>query len=158
MTIKEKITTDMKTAMKSGDKTRLGVLRMLRSKIQEAEVQERAKEGVDYSLDDDRTIHVIASYAKQRRESIESYRQGGRDDLVAKEEAELAAIQEYLPEQLSEEEIRKIVADAIAESSASSIKDMGAVMKLLMPQVKGRADGKQVNEIVREMLGAGEQG
>lgn len=153
MTIKERIAADMKTALKSGDKTRLGALRMLRSKMQEAEVNLRAKEGVDYSLEDSRATEVIASYAKQRRESIESYEQAGREDLAAKEKAELKIVQEYLPEQLGEEEIRVIVREAIAESGAESIKDLGKVMKIVMPRTKGRADGKQVSAIVRQALG-----
>jgi uncharacterized protein YqeY len=153
MTLKERITADMKQAMKSGDKVRLSTIRMVRSKILEAEVKMRAEEGTDYSIDDERATEVIATYAKQRRESIDSYRKGGRDDLAAQEEAELAVLQDYLPEQLDEAKLREIVKGAVAESGASTTKEMGAVMKLVMPQVKGRADGKLVNRIVREVLG-----
>jgi len=153
MTLKQRIGEDMKAAMKAGQKERLGVLRMLRSKLQEAEVAGRVEKGLDYSIDDDDALAVLASYAKQRRESIDSYRQGGREELALREEAELGIIREYLPEQLSEPEIREIVAGAVAESGAASPKDMGRVMKTVMPRVKGRADGKLVNRLVREALG-----
>lgn len=153
MTLKQRIGEDMKAAMKAGQKERLGVLRMLRSKLQEAEVAGRVERGLDYSIDDEDALAVLASYAKQRRESIDSYRQGGREELALREEAELGIIQEYLPEQLSEPEIREIVAGAVAESGAASPKDMGRVMKAVMPRVKGRADGKLVNRLVREALG-----
>jgi uncharacterized protein YqeY len=155
MTLKERIGADMTAAMKAGDKVRLSTVRMLRAKLQEAEVQARSKHGPDYVIDDERATEVIATYAKQRRESIESYRQGGRDDLAEKEEAELRLIQAYLPEQLGADELRGIVTAAVAESGASTMKDMGAVMKLVMPQVKGRADGKLVNTSVKEALGGG---
>jgi uncharacterized protein YqeY len=152
MSITGQISDQMKAAMKEGDKVRLGVLRMVRSRLQEAEVAARGKKGRDYTLTDDEAVQVIAGYAKQRRDSIESYRQGGRDDLAAQEEAELAVLQDYLPKQLSEEEIRGIVQEAITECNASSPKDMGAVMSKVMPQVKGAADGKLVNQVVRELL------
>jgi hypothetical protein len=152
MTLKDRLAADLKSAMKSGDKTRLGVIRMLRSRMQEAEVDRRAEKGPDYSIDDEAAVEAIASYAKQRRESIESYRQAGRENAAAQEEAELAIIREYLPEQLTEARIREIVREAVAQVGAGSPKDMGAVMKLVMPQVKGRADGRLVNEIVRQAL------
>jgi uncharacterized protein YqeY len=126
---------------------------MLKSRMMEAEVERRATHGTGYELQDEEALAVIAAYAKQRRDSIDAYRQGGREDLAAKEEAELAVVQEYLPRQLSADEVRAIVSGAIAESGASSAKDMGAVMKLVMPKVKGVSDGKLVNQIVRELLG-----
>src|SRR5437867_959306 len=152
MTIKQKIVADLTAAMKAKDAVRLGVIRMLKSRMMEAEVEQRAKKGTGYELEDPEALAAIAAYAKQRRDSIEAYRQGGREDLAAKEEAELAIIQEYLPAQLSVEEIRRIVSEAIAESGATSVKDMGAVMKIVMPQLKGVSDGKVVNQIVRELL------
>jgi uncharacterized protein YqeY len=152
MSIQERITEQLKAAMKEGDKVRLGVLRMVRSRLQEKEVERRAKEGRDYKLTEEEMVQVVASYAKQRRDSIDSYRQGGREDLAEREEAELALLQEYLPKQLSPEEIRSIVQEAIAECNASSPRDMGAVMQRVMPRVKGAADGKAVNQIVRELL------
>ncbi len=152
MSISEQFAEQIKAAMKGGDKLRLGVLRMVRSRMQEAEVAARAKKGRDYTLDDDAAVQVIAAYAKQRRDSIDSYRKGGREDLAAQEEAELAVLQEYLPKQLSEEEVRAIVQEAVTACNATSPKDMGAVMGKVMPQVKGVADGKLVNQVVREML------
>jgi uncharacterized protein YqeY len=152
MSLKERIGEEMKTAMKSGDKDRLGVLRMLRARVLEAEVAAREKQGRDHEATDEEVVAVISSYAKQRRDSIEAYRGGGREDLAAREEAELKIVQEYLPAPLTHEEIRAIVAGSIAEAGAKSAKDMGAVMKLVMPRLKGSADGKQVQEIVRSLL------
>jgi len=153
MTLKERIVSDITASMKARDTVRLGVVRMLKARMQEAEVEKRAEKGAGYALEDAEALAVISAYAKQRRDSIEAYRQGGREDLAAKEEAELAIIQQYLPAQLSEADVRRLVSEAIAESAASSAKDMGAVMKLVMPKVKGVADGKLVNQIVRELLG-----
>ena len=152
MSLKERIGEEMKAAMKSGDKDRVGVLRMLRARVLEAEVAAREKQGRDHEAADEEVVAVISSYAKQRRDSIEAYRSGGREDLAAREEAELKIVQEYLPKPLTPDEIRAIVAGAIAEAGAKSAKDMGAVMKLVMPRLKGSADGKQVQEIVRSLL------
>jgi uncharacterized protein len=152
MSLKERIGEEMKAAMKSGDKDRLGVLRMLRARVLEAEVAAREKQGRDHEATDEEVVAVISSYAKQRRDSIEAYRGGGREDLAAREEAELKIVQEYLPAPLTPDEIRAIVAGSIAEAGAKSAKDMGAVMKLVMPRLKGRVDGKQVQEIVRSLL------
>lgn len=152
MSIKKQITDDCTSAMKAGDKDRVSALRMLRSKIQEAEVRARGTEGPEFELDDAGTTKVLASYAKQRRESIDSYRKAGRDDLAAKEEAELAIVQEYLPEQMGPDQIREIVKQTIEEVGASSPRDMGAVMKAVMPKLGGAADGKLVNQLVRDLL------
>lgn len=152
MTLKERLVADLTAAMKSRDAQRTGVLRMLKSKMLEAEVDQRAKKGTDYQIEDPDALAVVAAYAKQRRDAIEAYRQGGREDLAAKEEAELAIVQEYLPKQLSPDEIRSIVREAIAATGASSVKEMGVVMKAVMPKTKGAADGKLVNDIVRELL------
>ena len=151
--IKHKLMDDLKVSMKSGDKLRTGCLRMLRSKVLEREVALRPKKGTDYELEDEEALQVISTYAKQRKDSIESYRQGGREDLATKEEAELKIIEEYLPEQMSADELRPIVDEVVAECGASSPKDMGQVMKLVMARVRGSADGKVVNQIVREKLG-----
>jgi len=153
MTIRERIVADLTAAMKAKDAERLGVVRMLKSRIMEAEVEQRSRKGPEYVLDDQECLVVIGSYAKQRRDSIEAYRKGGNETLATKEEAELAIIQQYLPARMTEEEVRRIVADAIAKSGATSAKDMGAVMKLVMPMLKGGADGAVVNRIVRELLG-----
>ncbi len=152
MSLKERIGEDVKSAMKSGDKDRVGVLRMLRAKVLEAEVAAREKQGRNHEATDDEVVAVIASYAKQRRDSIEAYRGGGREDLASREEAELAIVQEYLPKPLTADEVRAIVAAAVTEAGAKSPKDIGAVMKLVMPRLKGAADGKQVQEIVRSLL------
>lgn len=153
MTIRERIVADLTAAMKAKDAERLGVVRMLKSRIMEAEVDQRSQKGPDYALDDQACLVVIAAYAKQRRDSIEAYRKGGKEDLAVKEEAELAIIQQYLPAQMPEADVRRIVSEAIAKAGATSAKDMGAVMKIVMPMLKGGADGAVVNRIVRELLG-----
>jgi len=152
MSIRQRLTDDMKQAMRSRESLRLTTIRMLRAKLLEREVELRAAKGKDYQLDDDEAQVVIASYAKQRRDSIESYRQAGRDDLADTEQSELTIVADYLPEQLGEGEVRKIVQEAVAESGASSTGDLGTVMRLVLPRVKGRADGKLVNRLVREAL------
>ena len=152
MSMKKRLDDDIKTAMKARDQPRVGCLRMLKSKILEKEVGLRAKQGKDYSLTDEEAVEVIGSYAKQRRDSIDSYRKGGRDDLVASEEAELAIVNGYLPEQLGEDEVRQIVQEAVAETGATAPNQMGLVMKAVMPKVKGKADGKLVKRLVREAL------
>jgi len=152
MSIKHRLQADLKEALKARDTLRVACLRMLKSKVLEREVALRADRGKDYELEDEETMAVIAAYGKQRRDSIESFRQAGRDDLAGKEEAELAIVNVYLPRQLSGDEIERIVREAIEESGATSSRDMGKVMKLVMPRVKGAADGKRVNEIVRASL------
>jgi uncharacterized protein YqeY len=152
MRLKQQLDSDIKQAMKAGDRTRVNCLRMLKSKILEKEVSLRAERGADCALNDQEAVEVIAAYAKQRRDSIEGFKQGGRDDLVAQEEQELEIVSAFLPEQLGEEDIRGIVREAITESGASSAREMGAVMKLVMPRVKGAADGKLVSRIARELL------
>jgi uncharacterized protein YqeY len=151
--IKGVLMDDLKASMKAGDKLRTGCLRMLRSKVLEREVALRPKKGADYELEDEEALQVISTYAKQRKDSIESYRNGGREDLAAKEEAELKIVEEYLPEKMSADELGPIVAEIIAESGATSPKDMGQVMKLVMARVGGAADGKAVSQIVRQKLG-----
>ena len=149
MSIKEQLTADMKEAMKSHDKDRLSVIRFVRGAIRQAEIDGGHKE-----LSDEDVIGVISKEVKMRKDSLEEFRKGDRQDLVAQTEAEIAVLMPYLPQQLSEEEIRTFVKEAVEKSGASSQKDMGKVMGLLMPKVKGRADGKLVNSIVREMLNA----
>ncbi len=153
MSLKQRIQDDMKAALRSGDKTRLGTLRQIKAKFQEREVELRAARGIDYAIEDDEAIAVLTRAAKQRRESIESFRAGNRPDLVAREEAELGIIEGYLPERLGDDELRRLVREAIAESGATGARDLGAVMKAVMPKVRGRADGKEVNRVARELLG-----
>ena len=151
--MKQRLDDDLKAAMKARDQRRVDVLRMVKAKMIEAEVSLRAKRGRDYQLDEAESNQVLTTCAKQRRESIESFKQGGREDLVAAEEAELAILAEYLPKQLATEEVTQIVKEAIASTGAMSMKDMGAVMKIVMPKVQGAADGKEVNRIVGGLLG-----
>jgi uncharacterized protein YqeY len=153
MSLRQRILDDLTAALKSGARQRLDTLRMVKARIQEAEVAQRATKGLDYELSDAETTQVVTAYAKQRRDSIDSFRQAGRTDLAAREEAELAIVQEYLPRQLDAEELRRLAREAIAEAGATSPKDAGKVMKLLMPKVKGAADGREVNRVVGELLG-----
>lgn len=146
MTLVEKINSDMISAMKSKDEIRLKVLRMLKSELKYKAI-DTGKE-----LSDDDAIAVLSSAAKKRNEAVTEYRRGGREDLAEQEIAESEIIKEYLPEQLSEDELKKLVEKAVAETGAESMKDLGAVMKALMPQVRGRADGKSVNIVVRNIL------
>ena len=148
MSLKEQLTEDMKTAMKAKEagKQRLGVIRLVRGAVRQLEIDGKKE------LDDAGVLAVLSKEVKQRRDSIEEFRKGGREDLVKRNEEEIAILMEYLPQQLSEDEVRSLVKEAVTASGASSPKDMGKVMKLLMPKVKGRADGKLVNDLVRGML------
>ena len=146
MTLKDQLTQDMKEAMKAKQPERLGTIRQLRGAIKNKEIELRKE------LDDDGVIAVVSTLVKQRRESAQMYAENGRPELAAKEEAELAVLQEYLPAQLGEEAIRELVKAAIAEVGATSIKDLGKVMPLVMGRTKGAADGKIVNQLVREQL------
>ena len=146
MTISDKINEDLKSAMKSGDKTALSVLRMLKSDFKYKQIE------LGRDLAEDDMLAVLASSAKKRRDAIEGFEKGGRSDLVAKEKAELEVLNGYLPQQMSAEELEKIVAEVIAETGASTPKDIGLVMKQLMPKVKGRTDGRKVNEVVARKL------
>ncbi|NOY61386.1 MAG: GatB/YqeY domain-containing protein [Calditrichaeota bacterium] len=146
MSIFEKLTSDMKDAMKAGDKERLSTIRLLRGQIKDAAIDKRD------DLDEEEEIVILSNAAKKRRESIKIYSEAGRDDLAGKEQRELDVIQSYLPQQLSAEEIEKIVDEAIEETGAQSMKDMGRLMGAIMPTVQGRADGKQINEMIRQKL------
>ena len=148
-TLNEKVSADIAAAMKSRDATRLSALRMLKAAVMNKGVEK----GRD--LEDAEILQVVSSLVKQRRDSIEQFEKGGRRDLVEKETAEIAVLQAYLPPAASPEEIDAAVAAAIAETGASSPKDMGKVMKAVMPRLAGKnADGKAVNEAVRRKLGA----
>ena len=154
MELKNKIESDLKDAMKSRDALRTSALRMVVAAIQNKEIEDRGmkKLKLDEDLDDAGVLKVISTLAKQRQESIEMFKKGGRDDLEKKETAELALLEKYLPSQMSESEIEKIVEEAVKTSGAAGPKDMGNVMRLVMPKIAGRADGKIVNEIVRKKL------
>ena len=150
MSVKEQIFSDLKEAMKAKDQDKLRVLRSLKAKLMEAEIAER--KGGEGSLSDEATIQVITKAAKQRKESIDQFTKGGRTDLVANEEVELAIIEAYLPEMMSEEELRKIVINKINVVGASGPQDMGKVMRPLMGELRGKADGALVSKIVKESL------
>lgn len=153
MSIKQRFDDDLKQSLKSRDTIRVSCLRMLKARLLEREVALRAKKGRDHQITDEEAVEVIAAYAKQRRDSIDGYRQGGREELAAQEEKELAIVSEFLPRPLSEDDLKELVRQAIAESGATSAREMGQVMKLVMPRTKGRADGKLVNQLVRDLLG-----
>jgi len=146
MTIKEKLKEDLKISLKSKDTIRLNTVRSIINAIKNKEIDLRRE------LNEEEIFQVLNSLAKQRREAIEQYEKGNRQDLADKEKKELNIILEYLPEQLSDEEIEKIVKETIEKVGASSLKDMGKVMKEVMPRVKGRADGRKVNELVKKLL------
>ena len=146
MSLMEKLTADMKEAMKQGEKERLSVIRLVRGAVRQAEIDGKK------ILSDDEVIDVITKEVKMRRDSIEEFERGKRADLVKKAEEEISLLMPYLPSQLSIDEVKKIVEEAVAEVGATTAKDMGKVMGALMPRVKGRADGKLVNEIVRSIL------
>jgi uncharacterized protein YqeY len=146
-TIKERLSGLMKSSMKSGDKETLGYVRNLHAAVRKKEIDDRV------DLDDAAVLKIISSLVKQRQDSIEQFKKGDRPDLVAKEESELKFLQGFLPQQLSEEEVKKIVDWAVTEAKATGPKDMGNVMKLLMPKVQGLADGKMVNQLVRDRIG-----
>lgn len=146
-TIKEKLSELMKSSMKSGDKATLGYVRNLHAAVRKKEIDDRT------DLDDAGVQKIISSALKQRQDSIEQFRAGGREDLVANEQAELNFLMGFMPQQMSEAEITAVVVESIAEAKATSAKDMGAVMKVLMPKVQGKADGKLVNQIVKQKLG-----
>ncbi len=153
MSLKERLAAEMKDAMRTGDQLRLSVIRLLNAGIKNREIEK----GKGSQLIDDEVIQLISSSIKQRRDSIEQFAKGGRSDLVAKEEKEVEILKRFLPEPLSEEELRTIVDSAISESGASSAKDIGKVMKAAMPKVRGRAEGEEVNRMVRQRLVEREQ-
>jgi uncharacterized protein len=145
-TLKTRISETMKASMKSGDKETLQFVRNLHAAVRKKEIDDRV------DLDDDGIQKIVLTIVKQRQDSIEQYRAGNREDLVAKEEAELKFMMTYLPEQMTEAAIREVVEWAVKESGATTAKEMGKVMALLMPKTQGKADGKLVNQIVREFL------
>lgn len=148
MSLKERLTEDMKQAMKDKEagKLRLSVIRMVRANIKNVEIDSKQE------LSDDEVLNVVSKEVKMRRDSMEEFKKGNRLDLVENLEQEIDVLMNYLPDQLDETEVRTLVKQAVAEAKAVSPKDMGKVMAVLMPKVKGRADGKLVNTIVRELL------
>lgn len=147
MSLKDQLTADMKTAMKVHDKDRLAVIRMVRGAIRQAEI-----DGGHKALGDEEVLAVISKEVKMRRDSVEAFEKGGRSDLVAQTKKEIDVLMAYLPKQLTEDEVRALVKEAVEQTGAKTPKEMGKVMGVLMPKVKGRADGKLVNALVKSML------
>ncbi|MGD2052685.1 MAG: GatB/YqeY domain-containing protein [Gammaproteobacteria bacterium] len=144
--LKDQIQDAMKTAMKSGDKERLAVIRLIMSAMKQVEVDERTE------LDDNRVLGILDKMVKQRRESISQFNAGGREDLATREQAEIDVISDFLPQALSEEEIEAIINQAISDSGAASMKDMGKVMGIIKPQITGRADMGAVSSKIKSRL------
>ena len=149
MTLQERIDSDLKDAMRAKDASRLNVLRMLKSALKYASIEKS-----DAGLDDAAASQVIRKQVKQRQDSIESFEKGGRNELAEKERAEIAVLNSYLPQAMSGEELKRIVAETIAETGATSRAQMGAVMKALQQKVAGRADGKTLSVEVQRQLGS----
>ncbi len=147
MTLKERITEDMKSAMRSGDKERLATIRLALAAIKQREIDERI------TLDDGQILAVLEKMIKQRKEAITQFESGGRADLVAKESAEIAVLHAYLPAQMSDAELDALIAQAIGQTGAASVKDMGKVMAAVKAQARGRADMGAVSARVRAKLG-----
>lgn len=146
MSIKQDLQDALKEAMKAGQDLRKTTLRMALASIKNAEVEARGE------LDDDLILNLLQKEVKARQETIEGAQQAKRPDLIEKAEAEIAVVSEFLPQPLSQEELRALVVEAIEESGASSLSEMGKVMGLLMPKIRGKADGKEANQLVRELL------
>lgn len=146
MSLKEQLADDLKSAMRNKDKIRKDVVTMIRSSIKQVEVDERK-----VCNDEDVQI-LIMKQVKQRKDALEAFEQGHREDLVEQTKAEISILESYLPEPLSQEELTEIVKEAVIATSAQTIKDMGKVMSLVMEKTKGRADGKAVNQLVRQHL------
>ena len=144
--LKKRIDDDLKEALKSKDSVALSVLRMLKSEIRYKEIEK----GSD--LSDDDVISVLSTAIKKRKDSIQQFEKGGRDDLASKEQGELAVVRKYMPEQLGDDELSQIISQAISEEEASGPSDLGKVMRLVMPKVRGKADGKKVNQMVASQL------
>ena len=147
MSLKERITEDMKAAMRAGDKDRLGCIRMINAAIKQREVDERIQ------LDDTQVLSVLEKMIKQRKEALTQFQAGGRADLVAKESAEISLISGYLPAQLTETELEALIADAISSTGAQSVKDMGKVMGIVKQKAQGRADMSAVGARIKARLG-----
>jgi uncharacterized protein YqeY len=146
MSLHQSLDDDLKRAMKSSDRLKTSVLRMVKAAIKNRQVEKQRE------LSEEEIISVILTLSKQRREAIELFSKGGREDLADKEKQEISILQAYLPSQLTREDLDSLIIELIQESSAEGIKDIGKVMRLLMPKVKGTADGKTVNQRVKELL------
>lgn len=161
MTLKEKIQQDFKEAFKGKEEVKVSTFKILQSEIRNAEIAKKTKLSKDgdtadidvkSQLNDEEVIQVVGKEAKKRKDAMDIYKKEGRDDLFNREESELAVLASYLPEQLSLDEVRKIVEESVRDSGATGPEDMGKIMKVLMPKVKGKADGTLVNNIVKEVM------
>lgn len=146
MTLMEKVEEDSRNALREGQKLKLSTLRMLLAELKNAQIAKRGE------LTEEEELQVAAREARKRKEAIEGFARGGRQDLVDRETEELKVLEAYLPQQMDEDEVARVVADTIREVGASSPSDLGRVMSAVMPKVKGKADGKKVNRLVREAL------
>lgn len=146
MTLKDRLMEDLKEAMKSKQQVRKSVITLIRSAVKQKEVDERVE------LSDDDVLDVISKQVKQRKDALEDFKKAAREDLIVQTQEEIAILSSYLPEQLSDEELEKIIRDVIEKVGATSMKDMGKVMGTATPMVKGRADGKRINEIVKKIF------
>ena len=146
MSLKQKLQEDLKSSMKNKDNTKKSVVTLIRASIKQYEVDNRVE------LDDSQIIDLIAKLLKQTKDSLDEFKKAGREDLKTQAEAEIEVLKEYLPQQLSEEELNEIVKLTISEVGATSMKDMGKIMSVIRPKVKGRADGKLINELVKANL------
>lgn len=146
MSLKQKLQEDLKSSMKNKDTVRKSVVTLIRASIKQYEVDNRTE------LSEDGIIDVIAKQLKQRRDALVEFEKAGREDLIKETEAEIEVLKEYLPQQLSEEELEEIVKSTISEVGATSMKDMGKIMSVIQPKVKGRADGKLINKLVKQNL------
>lgn len=146
MSLKQRLTDDMKTAMKAGEKDRLATIRLINAAIKQKEVDERVE------MDDARVLAVLEKMVKQRKDSIEQYDKAGRDDLAAVERAEMAIIEQYLPEKMGEAEIKAAIEAAVAETGASGPADMGKLMGVLKPRLAGQADMGEVSKLIKQRL------
>lgn len=146
MSLKQKLQEDLKSSMKNKDTVRKSVVTLIRASIKQFEVDNRVE------LDDEEILDIVAKQMKQRRDALAEFSKANREDLVKETEAEIEVLKEYLPQQLSEEELSKVIQDTISELGATSMKDMGKVMSALTPKTKGRADGKIISELVKKNL------
>jgi uncharacterized protein YqeY len=147
MSLKEKLNQEMKAALKGGEKTRLSTIRLIQDAVKKKEIDQGREE-----LDDDGIIKVISTMARKGEEAIELFKKGGRQDLVGEETRQVDVLKSFLPQQLSMKEIESLIDEAIEEAKAVDMGDLGKVMKILMPKVSGKSDGKTVNQMVRERL------
>jgi uncharacterized protein YqeY len=146
MSLEERLVEEMKQAMKSSEKLKLSAIRMIRSALKNKEIELRKK------LEDEEIVKVIQAMVRKSEESVEQFQTGGRMDLVEKEKSEIEIMKSFLPQPMSQEEILKIIDQSIQETQASSLKDLGKVMKFVMPKIGGKADGKLINQLVKERL------